>query len=172
MHLQGKSLSLICSALTWLRNHKRGIYEAGLEETAKNMAGEPDWMLDTALKRKREELMKKWEEREARLERVRAREKMMEEKGRGSKRQRVDGGREKRKEVDEEAEFWIGDWEGGADGVASDDPFSLLSKETRDLLSRVGLGRVKEEEEEEGEQEDEIKVCHIWLGLQRKVTDT
>ncbi|KAK0610954.1 helicase C-terminal domain-containing protein [Immersiella caudata] len=156
----GKSLSLICSALTWLRTHKRSAYESGLQETAKNMAGEPDWMIDIALRRKREELTRKWEEREARLERIRAREKMMEEKGRGSKRQRVDEGRARKKEVDEEREFWIGEMDGD-DDVPSDDPLSMLSKETRELMSRVGMGRAQaEEEEDEGEQEDEIKIYY------------
>ncbi|KAK0648307.1 DNA repair helicase [Cercophora newfieldiana] len=155
----GKSLSLICSALTWLRNHKRSMYEAGLEETAKSMAGEPDWMIETSLRRKREELAHKWEEREARLDRVRAKERMMEEKGRAGKRARVDeGGRGKKKdEVDEEREFWIGDHEG--DGGSGHDPFSLLSKETRDFLSRVGMGRA-EAEEDDGKEEDEIKIFY------------
>ncbi|KAK4442688.1 ATP-dependent RNA helicase chl1 [Podospora aff. communis PSN243] len=155
----GKSLSLICSALTWLRTHKRSAYESGLQETVKNMAGEPDWMIDSALRRKRDELTRKWEEREARLARIRAREKMLEEKGRGSKRQRVDDGRSRRKEVDEESEFWIGEID-GEDDVSRDDSFSFLSKETRELMTRVGLGRAEGETEEEGEQEDEIKIYY------------
>ncbi|KAK0724911.1 DNA repair helicase [Lasiosphaeris hirsuta] len=146
----GKSLSLICSALTWLRNHKRGQFEASLDATAKGMQGEPDWMIETALRRKREELARRWEEREAQMEKLRARERAMEERGRGGKRQRLDGeydgvgmGRGKGKEVDEEAEFLIDDWEDGGDGLADDDPLSQLSKETRELLAKAGLGGQK-----------------------------
>ncbi|KAK3346399.1 helicase C-terminal domain-containing protein [Lasiosphaeria hispida] len=162
----GKSLSLICSALTWLRNHKRGQYEASFEATAQGMQGEPDWMIDTALHRKREELARRWEEREAQMEKLRARERALEEKGRGGKRQRFDGeydglGRGKgKKEVDEEAEFLIDDWEDGGDGLADDDPLSQLSKETRELLAKAGLGGAKKIEEEEAEVEDEIKIFY------------
>ncbi|CAP65065.1 uncharacterized protein PODANS_5_6530, partial [Podospora anserina S mat+] len=70
----GKSLSLICSAITWLRNHKRKGFDAGLDETRRQMVGEPEWMVETALRRKREELVGKWEEREERLERLRTTE--------------------------------------------------------------------------------------------------
>jgi len=125
------------------------------------MAGEPDWMIDTALRRKRDELTRQWEERETRLQEIRAREKRMEEKGRGGKRQKLDDNgklvRSRKKEMDEEAEFWIGDREDDEAGGAADDPLSLLSKDTRDLMAKVGLGRASEVEEEEA-QEDEIKV--------------
>ncbi|KAK0714048.1 DNA repair helicase [Lasiosphaeria miniovina] len=161
----GKSLSLICSTLTWLRNHKRQQYEATFEATAAGMEGEPDWMVEATLRRKRDELARRWEEREAQLERVRAREKDLEEKaGRASKRQRLDDGDDegpsskgKRKALDEEAEFLIDDWHDSTDGVSDDDPLSQLSKETRALLARVGLGGAKKIEEEEYEAEDEIK---------------
>ncbi|KAK3368016.1 helicase C-terminal domain-containing protein [Podospora didyma] len=161
----GKSLSLICSALTWLRNHKRNRYEATFDATAASLAGEPDWMIESALRRKRQELTRQWEEREARLERVRAREKALEERGRDSKRQRLDHneddgghhrGRGKRKELDEEAEFLIAYWEDGTD----DDPLSNLSKETRALLNKVGLGGTKKVDEEDDEVEDDIKIYY------------
>ncbi|KAK4097046.1 hypothetical protein N658DRAFT_457687, partial [Parathielavia hyrcaniae] len=70
----GKSLSLICAALTWLRAHKRARFEASFEATAAGMRGEPEWMVEAALRRKSGELARRWEEREAGLERVRVRE--------------------------------------------------------------------------------------------------
>ncbi|KAL2179520.1 uncharacterized protein P884DRAFT_107424, partial [Thermothelomyces heterothallicus CBS 202.75] len=70
----GKSLSLICATLTWLRAHKRSRYEASLEAVSAGMRGEPEWMVEAALRRKREELAREWEERERALERARARE--------------------------------------------------------------------------------------------------
>jgi len=133
------------------------------------MEGEPEWMIETALRRKREELARKWEEREAQLERIRARERLAEEKGRGAKRQRVGDGefpsrRGKAREADEEAEFLIDDWEGGDSDIAPGDPLGMLSKETRELMAKVGLGGAKRLEEEEGEVEDEIKV---WFMISR-----
>lgn len=122
------------------------------------MQGEPDWMIETALKRKREGLARKWEDREARMEKIRKREKEMEERaakaGRGGKRVRVDD--LGKREVDEEEEFLIRDWNGDGE----DDSLSMLSKETRERLEKVGMGMARRggEEEEEGEVGDEIKV--------------
>ncbi|KAH6844784.1 helicase C-terminal domain-containing protein [Chaetomium sp. MPI-CAGE-AT-0009] len=91
----GKSLSLICATLTWLRAHKRARYEASFDATAAAMRGEPEWMVEAALRRKREELGRRWEERERALQRVRAREREMEERrvgeggGGGAGRKRI-----------------------------------------------------------------------------------
>jgi chromosome transmission fidelity protein 1 len=122
------------------------------------MAGEPDWMVDNALRRKREELARKWEEREKAMERVRQREKEMEERAmeRGRKRVRVDDEKVKG-EVDEEREFLITDWESGE--VDDGDSLGQLSKETRALMEKVGLGGGVRRSEEEAEVEEEVKVC-------------
>ncbi|KAK4235555.1 ATP-dependent RNA helicase chl1 [Achaetomium macrosporum] len=158
----GKSLSLICATLTWLRSHKRSKFEASFNATAAGMAGEPEWMVEAALKRKREELGRRWEERERALERARMRERELEARGRerSAKRARVDddgrrtkGGRE----VDEEREFLIEDWDGGDD---TGDGLGPLSKETRELLEKVGLGGSREKEKIDGEVEDEIKIYY------------
>ncbi|KAK3994417.1 ATP-dependent RNA helicase chl1 [Cladorrhinum sp. PSN332] len=163
----GKSLSLICSALTWLRDHKRSQYEASLQTTMKGMEGEPEWMVKVALRRRREELGRKWEEREKRLAKLREREKELERRvmvGRERKRVRVDGGdREADEDRDEEDEYLIGDWEDGEE--AKNDGAGGLSKETRMMLAKVGLGGgtwigKRDDEEEEGEGEDEIKIYY------------
>ncbi|KAK3936929.1 ATP-dependent RNA helicase chl1 [Diplogelasinospora grovesii] len=159
----GKSLSLICAALTWLRNHKRGKYESSFNAVADGMQGEPDWMIELALKRKREELTRTWEEREQQLNKIRQRERVQEDKGRGNKRQRVDHSDSDRKgAVDEEKEFLISDWhdtqdEDNIEGEAT----GGLSKETRDLMEKVGLGGYKRREDEKRvETEDEIKIYY------------
>ncbi|GAB1317116.1 ATP-dependent DNA helicase chl1 [Madurella fahalii] len=160
----GKSLSLICSALTWLRTHKRSKYESSFEETAAAMKGEPEWMIENALRRKREELSRMWEEREKAMERVRQKEREMEERGRerGRKRIRVDddgGKRKKGAEVDEEREFLIADWEGGE--VDEEGPMGQLSKETRALMEKVGLGGMgKRGEDVDGEVEEDVKIYY------------
>ncbi|KAL2130915.1 hypothetical protein VTI74DRAFT_5799 [Chaetomium olivicolor] len=162
----GKSLSLICASLTWLRQHKRGSFSASFDSVAKGMEGEPGWMVDAALKRKREELRRTWEERERGLARIREKEREAEQRfrdaGRGLKRMRVDAGRENRgKEVDEEREFLIVDWEVvGEEGEEGQG--ELLSKETKQLMERVGLGGGggKRREEREEEVQDGVKIYY------------
>lgn len=142
-------------------------------------SGEPKWMVESAIKRKREELAQKYEEMERMLERIRQKEREMEKEGeegqaRGGKRRKLDRGKgdeEKgggKKESggsrgltasDEDKEFLIGDWrdEGGLD---ENDPMGQLSKETRELLEKVGMGTAggKKGANEGPVAEEEIKV--------------
>lgn len=142
-----------------MRNFKKAQYESSLAVAAENSKGEPSWVIDQVLRQKREELARKWEEREQRLEKIRIREKQMEE--RASKRRRLEDADLHRSPsgVDEEAEFLL---DGGPeDAVGGDDPLSSLSKETRALMEKVGLAGNKRrggEEEDEGDGQDEVKV--------------
>lgn len=160
----GKSLSLICASMTWLRDFKRRAFEASTQIDPKEAEGEPDWIIEQMLRRKRNELVAKWEEREARLEAIRQKEKATEE--RGSKRRRIDrpGATSRSQEADEEeAEFLIDDWEEG-DGAgaarSSDDKDGLdgLSKETRALLQKIGMGEAQKADAEDEPADEEIKV--------------
>lgn len=148
----GKSLSLICATLTWLRNHKASSHDVELKALRDKFAGEPDWVVEQLLKRKREELTRRWEEREERLEKARQKEKAQE--ARRAKRRRIEEGGE-RGPVDEEAE-WLLDWED--EDAKGSDPLSGLSAETRDTLARMGLGGPRKQPEDE-ELDDEIKVA-------------
>lgn len=158
----GKSLSLICASMTWLRNFKRKEFGASLQIDPQQAKQEPDWIIEQMLARKRKELVAKWGEREARLEKIRQREKRMEE--RGSKRRRLEGpsakSKRKDKDEDEEAEFLLDDWDenGDGQGSAEQDPLSSLSKETRALLQKVGMGSTQPNETEDDTPDDEIKV--------------
>lgn len=156
----GKSLSLICASITWLRNFKRRELGDSLQIDPKTVENEPDWIIEQMLKRKRGELVSKWEEREARLEKIRQREKRLEE--RGSKRRRLDGPTSglKLKDEDEEAEFLLDDWEEGQgpQTAHNDDPLAGLSKETRALLQKVGVGGPEAKADEEEVPDEEIKV--------------
>jgi Rad3-related DNA helicase len=92
---QGKSLSLICAALTWLRNHKRNTYEISINNAATSFQDEPDWVVEQLLKRKRAEMADLWEEREANLRKVRAKEAMMEANERKRRRNKEPNSKEK-----------------------------------------------------------------------------
>ncbi|KAK2595724.1 hypothetical protein N8I77_013749 [Diaporthe amygdali] len=159
----GKSLSLICASMTWLRNFKRRAFTASMQIDPKEAEGEPDWIIEQMLRRKRNELVAKWEEREARLEKIRQQEKDTE--ARASKRRRIDRSElnpRSRVENEEEAEFLIDDWEDGSGARGSDEKDALdgLSKETRALLENIGMGGARKVDTDDEPVEDEIKIYY------------
>ena len=64
---QGKTLSLLCSALTWLEQDQKRA-EIG---TIASGNDEPDWVIQHEQAKQRERLMEKEEQLKARLQRVR-----------------------------------------------------------------------------------------------------
>ncbi|KAK2594485.1 ATP-dependent DNA helicase chl1 [Conoideocrella luteorostrata] len=158
----GKSLSLICASLTWLRNHKSSQFETSLRAAGESYQDEPSWLVDQLLRRKREELVQRWEDREKRLEVIRAKEKSLEERGR--KRRRLDAplASGNRKDVDADAEEaqWLLD-DPGSRGEGPGDALSGLSKESREVLERIGLGGPQKKQEEDDEiLAEEIKIYY------------
>ncbi|EKJ69805.1 hypothetical protein FPSE_10005 [Fusarium pseudograminearum CS3096] len=155
----GKSLSLICASLTWLRNHKSNQFEASIQESAEAYKDEPSWLVEQLLRRKREELVSRWEEREKRLETLRLKEKVQEERAR--KRRRVEdsllSGRSRVVE-DEDAEWLLDDPDDQHD--TPQDSLSGLSKETREVLAGIGLGGARKPEEEDDLVEEPIKIYY------------
>lgn len=114
-------------------------------------------MVEHMLRRKREEIVQRWKDREARLAKVRAMEKELEE--RGSKRRRVgEAATKQRRDVDEEAEFLLDDWQDDGE-VNADDPLSMFSKETRALMEKAGVAFSRDHEDEVDEP-DEIKIFY------------
>ncbi|KXH40037.1 DNA repair helicase [Colletotrichum nymphaeae SA-01] len=156
----GKSLSLICASLTWLRNQRVEEHEASLKVNMDDFKDEPDWIVEQMLRRKRDELARTWEEREKKLEQIRQREKAIE--ARSAKRRRFDDGPSRSKpralEVEEDDE-WLLDEPDAAGSANGGDAMSGLSKETKDILSRFGLGSLKADQEEE-KVEDGVKIYY------------
>ena len=66
----GKSLSLICASLTWLRDHKR----RGFEDIAAHVEpnGDPDWMIAAEMRQRRQDFLQHRQELEDRLAKIRA----------------------------------------------------------------------------------------------------
>ena len=141
--------------MTWLRHHKSSQFEASLQATADSYKDEPSWIVEQLLRRKREELVGRWEDREKRLEALRLKEKALEERGRKRRRieeSHVTGARI----IDEDAEWLLDDLDDRDAGPQ--DALSGLSKESRDVLMRMGLGGPKKQDEDDDLLEEEIKV--------------
>ena len=75
----GKSLSLICSSLTWLREHKRKKFDDALAAVQID-DDEPVWMAEHARESRRREMLQMREEFEARLQAVREKERKLKER--------------------------------------------------------------------------------------------
>ncbi len=132
-----------------------------MAEAAKEFKDEPDWIVNQMLRRKREELLKQWEEREARLARIRAKEKLLEQ--RGPKRRRVDDGSQKNRgqNTDDDAADDDDEWllaERDAAGITGDGSEPSFSKETRSLMEKLGMGSLRQGEDNGNLDDNEIKV--------------
>ena len=157
----GKSLSLICGSLTWLRDNKRRIFEDGFELDAKN-ADDPPWMLEHARKQRKQEAFRRRQELNERLAKIKAQEKRARERasrpGQVYKRQKTvpddSGG-------DDEAQFALDDYESDQESasIARTAKFgnSGLSAETQALMDRLGYV-TGETKTEDGQVMDETKI--------------
>ena len=158
----GKSLSLICGSLTWLRDHKRRTFEDGYAvDTA--ASDEPSWILEHAQKQRKQEALRRRQELNDRLANIKAKEKRAKERYESDKprykRQKTAAGDANDK--DDEAQFVLDDYESDEEldkaarpGTFSD---SGLSAETHALMEQLGYstGTTKNEE---GEVPDETRI--------------
>ncbi|CAO2654545.1 Nn.00g112780.m01.CDS01 [Neocucurbitaria sp. VM-36] len=157
----GKSLSLICGSLTWLRDHKRRTFEHSFVIDAQN-SDEPAWMLEHAQNQKRQEARRRKQELNDRIAKIKAKEKRTKERYDSGeprfKRQKVASG--EANEDDDEAQFALDDYESdiesnkrAASGTFNESGFS---EETQALMEKLAfsVGAPKEE----GEAPDETKI--------------
>lgn len=68
----GKSLSLICGSLTWLRDHKRRVLDGSTKSV--ELGDDPDWMVDAERQERRSVVLQQRKELEGRLSEVRRQE--------------------------------------------------------------------------------------------------
>jgi chromosome transmission fidelity protein 1 len=159
-----------------LRDHKGKIFEEGLNwgqdgcctsDTLKSITDddldqdEPDWIIEQSRARKRREMLRHREDMEARLAKIRAKE-----KAQRNRYLKGDQAFKKRKteiksEDDDEEQYLLDDYESdddkGSRGISTTNTFSQA---TLELMKKVGMGPVTPEDEDE-EVEDEIKVIAI-----------
>ncbi|KAG6136637.1 hypothetical protein E4U38_001297 [Claviceps purpurea] len=155
----GKSLSLICASLTWLRNHKSSQCETSLHEAGESFKDEPAWLVDQLLKRRRDDLVQRWQDREKKLAAIRLKERALEDRGRKRRRLEAPEDSGSRKNVDaDEAEWLLEDLDDR--DADSRDALSGLSKESREVLERLGLGGPRRKEDDDELVNEEIKIYY------------
>ncbi|KAK7205465.1 helicase C-terminal domain-containing protein [Myxozyma melibiosi] len=163
----GKSLSLICGAMTWLRDHQSLSLQ---EESSAGDDTEPAWVREYHANLLREKRLKKYRDLQARIDKVRALE--LKDKQAVRARGRMFGSdvpegvpkRAKTGSQNERAEdrYLVDDYHSddedvpakSSGGGASD---SNLSKEVQALLKRLG-GNTGDNEDEEDEEFDDNDV--------------
>ncbi|KAL9546912.1 hypothetical protein MBANPS3_006436 [Mucor bainieri] len=170
----GKSLSLICGSLKWLKDCDEKGLEAS-ESTVQPKANQPDWI--TALQnqstnnKQQTELDKRKAELKKRIDRVREKEKhtMFElaTKDRGKKRFKRNAQGSKAEEEDDD-EFLLDDYESDDEKKSSNktDAKSNLSKEVQDLLAKFeskkkpSIGYEDEDDEDDALLEEQVKIYY------------
>ncbi|KAF2739544.1 DNA repair helicase [Polyplosphaeria fusca] len=157
----GKSLSLICGSLTWLRHHKRRLYDQGLASVDAD-GDEPAWIVEHARQQKKEEALRRRRELESRIAKIKASEQRMKARytsGQAhSKRQKVS---DARADHVDETRFILVDYDSddGDDSATRASTFdaSGLSAETKAMMQQFGYAANTKDESEE-EQLDELKI--------------
>ncbi|KAH9864702.1 hypothetical protein J1614_010638 [Plenodomus biglobosus] len=158
----GKSLSLICGSLTWLRDHKRQTFEEGFD-VVQSDNDEPAWMVAHAQQQKRQEALRRKQDLNDRIARIkakdrRARENYEKHEQRYKKQKTGDspanGG-------NDEAQFALDDYESDHDArkQANDEAFneSGFSAETQALMAKLGFAAATVKDDDE-EAPDETKI--------------
>ncbi|KAI5813786.1 helicase C-terminal domain-containing protein [Pyronema omphalodes] len=164
----GKSLSLICGSLTWLRDHKNKDILEQLEAEDDGDDDEPAWVKEHAMKQRKEKLLRDKMDLEERLKAIRlkeAKEKEIYERGGLRDFKKMRKGLEVEKEEEDEDQFLLDDYESddetGSKKKGYDD--DGLSKETRDLMMKLGMSlpgaALKPDDELELPDETKIFFC-------------
>jgi chromosome transmission fidelity protein 1 len=155
----GKSLSLICGSLTWLRDHKRRSFEEGFAIDA-DASDEPAWILEHAQKQRKQEALRRRQELNDRIAKVKAKEKRAKERYESGepryKRQKL--ATSERSGADDEAQFVLDDYESDEEHDKAANTFdeSGLSAETQALMQQLGYADASKADE--GETPDETKI--------------
>ncbi|KAF7185625.1 ATP-dependent DNA helicase chl1 [Pseudocercospora fuligena] len=153
----GKSLSLICGALTWLREHKRKTFDEALAKVEVD-DDEPDWMTQHAREARSREIRQMRTEFEARLCAVRERERKVKERAAKEERpfKRQKASKTETEDVAEEEQFVLEDYE--SDDEIKPAGISQYSTETTKLMEKLGLLPKSGEAQAKEEDLEELKV--------------
>ncbi|KAJ4375400.1 ATP-dependent DNA helicase chl1 [Neocucurbitaria cava] len=152
------------NSLTWLRDHKRRTFEEVFSVGAED-SNEPAWMLEHVQQQKRQEALRRKQEFNDRIAKIKAKEKRTKERYENGvprfKRQKVAPG--DANEDGDEAQFALDDYESdvesnkrAATGTFDESGFSA---ETQALMEKLGFSIGAPKEEVEAADETKIFFC-------------
>ncbi|KAF4554661.1 ATP-dependent DNA helicase chl1-like protein [Elsinoe fawcettii] len=157
----GKSLSLLCGSLTWLRDHKRSSFSGSAATGPTD--DEPEWMREHAQKARKQDLMSRRDDLESKLEIIRQKERQIRQRAEqgppSSKRVKVDHDRSSN---DEDTEYMLDDYDSDDGAKTAGGKVSAadeLSSETKALLQKLGLGPASDEDDQEENDDTKILIC-------------
>ncbi|KAJ5885299.1 Helicase-like DEXD box c2 type [Penicillium taxi] len=153
----GKSLSLICGSLTWLRDHKRKAFQETLNQAACD-DDEPDWMVEFAKKDSRRAISEKKQEFESRLAKIKLEEERLKQ-AQNTHNQPLDEV-DSRIDPDDESQFVLDDYNSDDErNKPSNSGFDSLSASTLALLDRF-KGQFSESKSDEDLDDDTVKIFY------------
>ncbi|KAF2760010.1 ATP-dependent RNA helicase-like protein chl1 [Pseudovirgaria hyperparasitica] len=154
---KGKSLSLICGSLTWLRGEKKKTFETGVSSVEFD-EDEPEWVREHAQKQRRTEATQRHKELEEKLSRIREKERSIREQYENAepytKRRKLDQGAS---DTLGEDQFLLQDYDSDEDSWQKPRAAATngISAENAALMSALGLNSGIEDA---AEIEDEMKI--------------
>ncbi|KAK9356868.1 helicase C-terminal domain-containing protein [Lipomyces doorenjongii] len=169
----GKSLSLICGAMTWLRDHQ-SLSRLNLYQGTDQDDSEPSWVREYHEKTLNEQKLRKYRELEARIRRVRDTEKREKTNMRTKNwlglsdetRNPLKKAKAADTNNDEGSKFIVDDWDSDLEDVKSKygancKEISNVSSEVQELLKKlVGQTGDNREDEEQDEFDEEVKIFY------------
>ena len=159
----GKSLSLICSALTWLRDSQEKALVIG--ELSANDTDEPAWVREHALIEQRRAAIERKSEFELRLKRIRAKESRQKRRveDRNPVPKRFKSAPDDPVEPDDEARFELEDYNSERDendsNVVDQNSEPGVSLASLHLMQKLGLA-FKSVKEDDPSPVDEVKILY------------
>ncbi|KAH0388007.1 ATP-dependent RNA helicase CHL1, partial [Aureobasidium melanogenum] len=163
----GKSLSLACGSLTWLRDHKRKEFDESIA-AIEGDDDEPEWMVQHSRDEKKNQVIQKRAELEAKLEKIRQHERKIRDRQENGlplnkKRKLLDDNNGKIADIVDDEQFALDDYESDDEGSkaphTNNGTIDLgLSRETQALMQKLGYGLSAASQSENLEAEDELKI--------------
>ncbi|KAK3724452.1 ATP-dependent DNA helicase chl1 [Vermiconidia calcicola] len=156
----GKSLSLICGSLTWLREHKRKEFDEAIASVQLD-DDEPDWMVAHATEERRQQARGMRADFEARLDAVRQLEQKIRDRNANgeppAKRRKQNDDAISGHDADDE-QFVLDDYESDDEKQQQRKGGSDYSSETTKLMEKLGMLPQASDDQHAEDEQDELKI--------------